>query len=181
VRSGAEDVPNDAVAAAKRLTPEVRERWLSQLEQLVGGSARPSWDGMMSWNELRQVQAAGHEIGSHSSSHPILPLIEDAELDREIAGSRKTLERQLGSQVSSFCYPNGDHDPRVIAAVQRAGYRFAVTTRYGLNASLVRTGSSDPFVLKRCDMQGRYARDAGGAFASAGLLLRLTGQLPGMA
>jgi len=176
VSSAEEDVPNAAVAAAKLLTPELREAWLVRLEQLAGGAARPSWDGMMGWQELRTLQAAGHEIGSHSHSHPILPLVSDAELDREIAGSRQLIARQLGSEVSSFCYPNGDHDPRVVAAVERAGYRFAVTTRYGINAR-----GSHPFTLKRCDMQGRYARDAGGAFVAGGVLLRLTGGLPGMA
>lgn len=171
-----QDVPNAAVAAAKLLTPGLREAWLGRLEQLLGGPARPSWDGMMSWSELRTLQAAGHEIGSHSSSHPILPLVSDAQLDQEIAGSRQVLSQQLGREVSSFCYPNGDHDPRVVAAVERAGYRYAVTTRYGINPR-----GATSFTLRRCDMQGRYARDARGEFVAGGLLLRLTGQLPGMA
>ena len=176
VSPDAEDVPNAAVAAAKLLTPEERTSWLAKLERLAGGQARPSWDGMMSWQELRVLQAAGHEIGSHSTSHPILPLVSEAELTAEIAGSRRVIAEQLGGEISSFCYPNGDHDERVVAAVQRAGYRYAVTTRYGINACGAR-----PFTLKRFDMQGRYARTAGGNFGSAGLLLRLTGQLPGMA
>lgn len=176
VARDADDLPNVALAAAKALTPEARGAWVAKLEQLTGGPARPDWDGIMSWPELRTLKEAGHEIGSHSSSHALLPQVADTDLHAEIAGSRRVIAENLGGDVSTFCYPNGDHDGRVVDAVARAGYRFAVTTRYGLNRH-----DSAPLTLKRCDVQGRFARDASGALASAGILLRLTGRQPGAA
>ena len=69
-------------------------------------------------------------IGSHSLSHPILPSIDDAALEREVTASRRVLEQRLGRNVDLFCYPNGAQDDRVYASVARC-YRAAVTTHYG--------------------------------------------------
>lgn len=174
VARDAADVVHACVAALKRMTPEPRDANLRELETLAGGAQRPSWDGMMTWNELKQLHAEGHEIGSHSQSHAILPLVSDAQLEREIAGSRAHLRERLGFEIETFCYPNGDCDARVAAAVERAGYRHAVTTRYGINDD----GTSH-YLWKRCDMQGSHARTQRGAFSEGRMLLRLSGMLPG--
>jgi peptidoglycan/xylan/chitin deacetylase (PgdA/CDA1 family) len=167
------DPQNAAVAQVKRMTPEGRDAWLAKLENCLGGPTRPDWDGMMTWEQLRELHDEGHEIGSHSRSHAILPLVSDAQLEVEIAGSRKMLRDKLGFEIQSFCYPNGDHDERTVRAVERAGYRHAVTTRYGVNAE-----HSSPFTWRRLDMQGSHARTASGDFSEARVLLRLTGRLP---
>ena len=176
VPSEAQNLPKAAVAEAKKLTPDQREDHLQALENLIGGPTRPTWDGMMTWDQLRTLQSEGHEIGSHSASHPILPLVPDAALSPEIEGSRATLERHLNQVVHSFCYPNGDHDQRVIEAVRAGGYQHAVSTRYGVNAA-----HADPFALRRIDLQGRFGRNARGAFSSGALMMRMSGQLPGAA
>lgn len=167
------DPQNAAVAHVKRMTPEARDAWVSKVELSAGGDCRPKWDGMMSWQQLRAMHDEGHEIGSHSRTHAILPLVSDAQVDDEIAGSRRTLRDKLGFEIQSFCYPNGDHDERTVRAVERAGYRHAVTTRYGINAEGV-----SPFIWRRLDMQRSHARTAAGDFSAARVLLRLTGRLP---
>lgn len=176
VDAAASDQVHACVTRIKRMTPEQRDGTLLELEGLAGGSQRPAWDGMMSWDELKQMHADGHEIGSHSQTHAILPLVSDEQLEVEIAGSRAHLRQRLGFEIDTFCYPNGDCDERVAAAVQRAGYRHAVTTRYGIN-----TADNSQFQWKRCDMQGRHARTAQGYFSEGRMLLRLSGRLPGMA
>lgn len=79
----------------------------------------------MSWDDLRGLAAAGWEIGAHSCSHPKLTTVDDAELQRELEESRAVCTRELGVPCSSFAYPYGDSDPRVIAAAERAGYTAA--------------------------------------------------------
>jgi peptidoglycan/xylan/chitin deacetylase (PgdA/CDA1 family) len=175
VEDFAHDPPNAAVAHAKLMTPSERDHFVRELEARTGGPVRPNWDGMMTWQELRELHADGHEIGSHSRTHAILPLLSDAQLSDEIAGSRQQLRDKLGFEIESFCYPNGDHDERVAAAVERAGYRHAVTTRYGINPA-----GTSPYLWKRCDMQGRHARAHNGAFSDGRMLLRLSGRLPGL-
>ena len=86
---------------------------------------------ILSWDELRALSRDGLEIGSHTSTHPHLPTLDDASLVEELAGSRRELEQRLGTEVSSFCYPFGHHDARTRAAVHAAGYRSACTTEFG--------------------------------------------------
>lgn len=175
VQGNASDPVYAAIAAAKLLDPGERGGHVDRLEKLSGAHIRPEWDGMMTWDQIREMRSAGHEIGSHSTSHPILPLVSDEELRHEIDQSRSLLEAQIDHEVRSFCYPNGDYDERVSACVRKAGYELAVTTRYGINPR-----DSDPYSLRRIDLQSGYGKNTAGTFRASGLLLRMTGLLPGM-
>ncbi len=81
----------------------------------------------LSWEELRRLQDAGWEIGSHACSHPYLSRLDDAELERELGASRRRLETELGRPCRSLAYPYGDHDDRVVRAAAAAGYEAAGT------------------------------------------------------
>jgi peptidoglycan/xylan/chitin deacetylase (PgdA/CDA1 family) len=82
----------------------------------------------MSWDQVGQLADAGWEVGSHTTSHPHLSEVaDDAELARELEGSRAELEERLRRPCRTLAYPYGDHDERVIAAAARAGYAAAST------------------------------------------------------
>jgi peptidoglycan/xylan/chitin deacetylase (PgdA/CDA1 family) len=168
-------VVKGAMERAKRLSPEARLAFVARVEGSLPGPARPAWDGLLSWDQLRALVRAGHEVGSHSVTHPILPLVDDAQLEREVAGSKTRLEQELGVPCESFCYPNGDCDDRVVEAVRRAGYLRAVTTAWGPNARDV-----DPFRLTRCDIDAGRARSRAGALSEPRMALRLSHFFAGM-
>jgi peptidoglycan/xylan/chitin deacetylase (PgdA/CDA1 family) len=105
---------------------------------------------IMDASQVREWMAAGHEIGSHSLSHPFLTRLAPALAREEISSSRKKLEDLFGRQIQHFCYPYGDWNESVSALVQEAGYKTACTTDTGLN----QPGQS-PFALKR--FTARYA------------------------
>jgi peptidoglycan/xylan/chitin deacetylase (PgdA/CDA1 family) len=128
----------------------------------------------MSWEQIRELGRAGHEIGSHSMTHPLLPDLTDSQIEDEVATSRSRLSSITGAEVASFCYPNGSYDARCLSAVRDAGYACAVTTRWGLN----RTGS--PYELKRCDMDYARLQSRHGEFSRERLFLRLSGLSPGL-
>jgi peptidoglycan/xylan/chitin deacetylase (PgdA/CDA1 family) len=161
------------VSQAKRLSTTDRLEFVACVEKAAGEPQRPSWDGFMSWEQLRSLVRDGHEIGSHSASHPILPPVDDAQLQRESLGSRTRIEAQLEASCESFCYPNGDCDARVVDAIRRAGYRRAVTTAWGPNAL-----GGDPLQLTRCDLQGAHARSRSGRLSAERLALRLSRHFP---
>jgi peptidoglycan/xylan/chitin deacetylase (PgdA/CDA1 family) len=164
----------EVLERAKRLTPEARLELVGGVEAALGAPARPPWDGAMSWEQLRSLSRGGHEVGSHSRSHPILPLVDDAQLEREVAGSKARLEAELGVACEAFCYPNGDCDTRVVEAVRRAGYLRAVTTAWGPNAP-----GADALRLSRCEMLGPQARNRAGRFSVPRVAFRLSPYFPG--
>jgi len=162
------------VAAAKLLGPVERELAITALEAALGSGAVPEFAGMMTWDQVRELHRDGHEIGSHSLTHPLLPDLTDEQIEEEVATSRRELSRQIGADVPSFCYPNGSYDARTLRAVERAGYECAVTTRWGLNRR------QSPFELSRCDMDYGRLETRHGEFSQHRLMLRLSGLQPGL-
>ena len=86
---------------------------------------------LMNAAQLRQWAAAGMEVGAHTRTHPHLTQCDGTTLQAEIQGSKTELEDALGTPVTQFCYPYGDHDERVVQAVREAGYSDATTTVRG--------------------------------------------------
>ena len=86
---------------------------------LSGASPLADW-------QIRAMADAGHEIGSHSISHPDLTTLSDARLRSELVDSRARLQAVSGQPVDIFAYPYGAWNSRVASAVEAAGYRAAV-------------------------------------------------------
>ncbi len=72
--------------------------------------------------EVRRLAEAGFESGGHTWNHTRLPGLDNAGLQREVAGARLALQDALGRPVVAFCYPGGKHNRRVRMAVREAGY-----------------------------------------------------------
>lgn len=88
--------------------------------------------GHLTWDQVRELRAAGMEIGSHTVSHAHLTALDDASLARELIQSRERLEHEVGADVDLLAYPFGERDERVESAARAAGYRAAVTTDPGI-------------------------------------------------
>lgn len=164
-----------ALEVTKQWSPSQREAWLLRAEGVLPRTVRPGWDGFMNVGQMKDLLARGHEIGSHSHSHALLPQCTDDELRDEIAGSRHRLEAALGAPITTFCYPNGSTDPRSVALVCEAGYRAAVTTQWGSNAP-----TDDRYRLQRFNMNAKHAEDRRGRFSEARLAWRMSGLHPGL-
>jgi peptidoglycan/xylan/chitin deacetylase (PgdA/CDA1 family) len=105
-----------------------------------GEAPEPIMDGA----QVQDWLAAGHEIGSHTLSHPFLTQIGLSRAREEISASRKKLQDLFGRPIEHFCYPYGDWNETVRELVQEAGYKTACTTDAGMNLE-----PSSPFTLKR--------------------------------
>jgi peptidoglycan/xylan/chitin deacetylase (PgdA/CDA1 family) len=101
-------------------------------------------DRLMDEAAVRDWLAAGHEIGSHTSTHPWLTRIPPAQAREEISASRKKLEDRFQLGIRHFCYPYGDCNEAVCDLVAEAGYETACTTEPGIN-----TRGDKPHALKR--------------------------------
>ncbi len=87
----------------------------------------------VTWNEVREMDKAGMEIGGHTRTHPLLTKItSDAGLDKEIGESKGIIESEIGHPVTAFAYPFGAKNVQIEHAVERAGYQIARTSRSGV-------------------------------------------------
>jgi peptidoglycan/xylan/chitin deacetylase (PgdA/CDA1 family) len=96
------------------------------IDHWLGGPYEPEL-AAMSWDEVRALDAAGWEIGSHTRTHPRLTQLDEESLAEELTGSRRDCEQRLGKACLTLAYPYGDFDSRVVAAAEAAGYRAAGT------------------------------------------------------
>ena len=90
---------------------------------------------LMDAAQIKDWLAAGHQIGSHTLTHPYLTRLSPVQAREEITASKKKLEDLFGVVVNHFCYPYGDWNGPTRDLVLEAGYRTACTTNFGVNAS----------------------------------------------
>lgn len=107
----------------------------------------------LTWEQIREMADAGVDVQSHALSHPFLTKrrhrsMSDEQyanwLRRELAESKRILEKHSGKKVQFLAYPYGDYDDHVAAAAEKAGYSAALTCDFGR----VKKGS-DPLKMKR--------------------------------
>lgn len=146
---------DDAYRSVHRFAPQI----LAELD-MAGtvfavtehvGTGRPmSWSGIsqwlpshpdelvaMDWDELRELRDLGWEVGSHTRTHPHLPALDAGTLAHELSSSRSDVAERLG-ECRVLAYPYGDHDERVCAAAEAAGYSLAgdLSSRIGPQAPM---------------------------------------------
>lgn len=103
------------------------------IDRLQGEWSMPADSGHpdcrpMDWAQLREMRAAGMEIGSHGVDHRMLAKMEPVAMREEIAASKRSIEREVGSEALVISYPVGGTDAyndQVVDAARAAGYRMA--------------------------------------------------------
>jgi peptidoglycan/xylan/chitin deacetylase (PgdA/CDA1 family) len=84
----------------------------------------------LSWDEVRAMADMGHEIGSHTCTHPDMAQVPLEEARRELVESKKILETQLARPVRWFAYPyggRGNFSLDRLPLVTEAGYEGCVS------------------------------------------------------
>jgi peptidoglycan/xylan/chitin deacetylase (PgdA/CDA1 family) len=110
----------------------------------VLGIEGPTGGQVMTWEQIRAMGRQGITFGSHGLHHYILPQLNHDAKRQEVVDSLHVLERANVAISPFFSYPNGNWDGEIQSLVKEAGYKGAVTTQLGYNASL-----TDPYLLKR--------------------------------
>jgi peptidoglycan/xylan/chitin deacetylase (PgdA/CDA1 family) len=108
-------------------------------------------NGYLTVDQIKEMAAAGWEIGSHSLTHSInFPIMDSATLRAEIVDSRKKLMVLLGLPILTFAYPFGDAPNGAVDYVHFAGYIAGM----GATGYTADQGTGNLFVLQRCEIKG---------------------------
>lgn len=105
--------------------PRALEPALRELEAQAGmRTAQRS----MTFDELEQLRhLPGVDIGVHTVSHPVLPLLDDAELQHEIGGAWQALRERVPSAMPFLSIPFGLYDRRTVATARSCGMSVSLT------------------------------------------------------
>lgn len=81
---------------------------------------------------LQRLLQAGHEIGSHSATHPLLSSLRSSDIIHELHNSQKYLQDIGLGEVQGLAYPFGDFSEAVETEAFRF-YKYVRTSLAGLN------------------------------------------------
>jgi len=103
---------------------------------------------LMTWDQIRELESMGIAIGAHTLTHARLSTLPASRQREEIAGCAELMAERLDHPIEAFAYPFGsaaDYDERSKSLVQEAGFAYACSNRYGINA----VERLDPWSLRR--------------------------------
>lgn len=107
----------------------------------------------LTWGEVRELQKAGIDFGSHTVTHPQLRNLDTKGIEEEVRCSKEKIEEELGCPTSSFSYPyafpetDGDFTRRLQSILAECGYGNGVSTVIG-----TADRAANIFFLKRLPM-----------------------------
>lgn len=140
------------ISAVGKVIPSLKYRTPAERHDLAVVLAKRSGvnstSKMMTSMQVRNLRAAGMELGAHTRSHPILASLTREEAIAEIQQGKLDLEKVVGEPIRVFAYPNGkvgrDYGERDVEIVRELGFEGAVSTEWGVAES-----KSDLFQLPR--------------------------------
>lgn len=104
----------------------------------VGGA------GKLTWDDVRELEAAGWEIGSHTASHIHATRVTGEAYAKEAATSKAAIEEHIKGKCVAIAYPYGLYDEETLALTRDAGYRIGFTIDRGPMDQ-----TDDPYLLPR--------------------------------
>ncbi len=70
---------------------------------------------------VKEISARGHDVGTHSATHPKMSTLSKAKNENELKTSKKAIEDITGKTVELFRAPFGDYDDEVILTAKEQG------------------------------------------------------------
>ena len=98
----------------------------SLLDTLASRKVRVTFFTVQFWTEkypeyVKKIADAGHEIGTHSATHPYMSRLSETEIKKELETSSAAIEKITGKDVELFRPPYGDYDDLLIDTVNAMG------------------------------------------------------------
>jgi peptidoglycan/xylan/chitin deacetylase (PgdA/CDA1 family) len=117
-------------SAIEIVAPALEERSLTGVFFVITNQiGKPDY---LTLDDIRELVARGHEVGSHTHSHrraPYLKDLSDDQVREEWRRSKAILEDTLGTEVTAASVPYGFYTPRVGDLAALEGYRTLYISR----------------------------------------------------
>lgn len=139
--------------ALVNLNPEIRDQYLHKIIKAEDAKDYPK---MMDIADLRFCLDNHILIGSHSMTHSNLKSLTNSQLIDEIVHSKQILEKELGTNIDQFAFPNGFYSNESIEISQKAGFKFLYTTS---EEYFVPAPGHDPQLVPRIIIFGNQLAD----------------------
>ena len=81
--------------------------------------------------KLRELYL-GHEIASHTLTHPYMQSLSDGELHRQLLEDKGNLEQIFGTEVAGFAVPFDYYDDRIARCAEYCGFEYARKSEFSL-------------------------------------------------
>lgn len=81
----------------------------------------------LSKNDVNVLLKDGWEIGSHTITHPDMYKLTGIEIEKEVLGSKKIIEKNFNKKVKYISYPKGKYTNEIVNFVNKAGYSLGFT------------------------------------------------------
>jgi peptidoglycan/xylan/chitin deacetylase (PgdA/CDA1 family) len=117
---------------------------------------RSRGDKILTWKKLRELDASGIDIQSHTITHVDLTKITADKMGQkrlydEIYMSKRVLELYLGKRVEYFAFPYGRYNVQLVELAKMAGYKRVFSTEFGSNLI-----TRNNFCLRRHHIKSGY-------------------------
>lgn len=106
----------------------------------------------MDWDEIKETQTSGIEIGNHSHSHAYFLNASAQDFRDDLAQSEALFKANLARSPSVYAYPYGEWNVDMVSFLKQAGYAGAAAQHSG-----VMHPKSNRFALPRFPMSTAYA------------------------
>jgi len=122
----------------------------------------------LSWDQVKSLHKDGISFGSHTCTHPDLPLLSETQVWHELVSSKECLENKLAARSQFLAYPHGHSNREVQHKAEAAGYEAACgisrgrSSRFNLWRTLCHTEDTLPrfvFQLTKWPYYARYFRE----------------------
>jgi peptidoglycan/xylan/chitin deacetylase (PgdA/CDA1 family) len=128
-----------SMETVRRLKTVREEERLHAIEELRSSGKERMQYMQLKVEQLRELEAGGIAIASHTHTHPMLDQCSEATLHNELRTSARLLKEWGFPFYDVFAYPNGNSNKTVIAAVKAAGYRAAFVFDHALTRNPIST------------------------------------------
>jgi len=118
------------ISVYKQAFPLLKEKGWPFTVFVTGQYTDASYNNYMNWDQLREIQQSGAEVGNHSLSHPHFIRQRLTETDAtwrariisEVQQTQQLLRQQLSHPVRVLAYPYGEYNVQVKALLREMDY-----------------------------------------------------------